>query len=325
MSINLHALRLFAGVVEHGGFSRAAAAMHISQPAVSRAVRELERQVGHPLLERGRPGARGRPTAVPGAGGNGDARGGTRQAGERGVRLTDAGVALLAHARAIVAHERAAEEELRGLGTLERGRLRIGASTTIATYLLPPLVARFHREHPGVALRVTSANTRDIVARLRALEIDVALVEGPVSEEGIEVTLWREDELVLIASPAHPLARRGRVPSGALGDELLIVREPGSGTRDVVSAALRRHGIRPARTLEVGSTEAIKQTVAAGLGVAIVSRAAAADQLRLGTLRVVALEGLVIRRALARLTLAGRPAGATARAFEALLAGERGP
>ena len=292
MAINLHALRLLAGVVEHGGFSRAAEAMHISQPAVSRAVRELERQVGHPLLER---------------------------TGGRGIRLTSAGAGLVAHARAIFAHERAAEEELRGVGALERGRLRIGASTTIATYLLPPLIARFHRAHPGVELRVASANTRDIIARLRALTIDVALVEGPVAEADIRVTPWREDELVVIAAPTHPLARRAVASPGALRDTLMIVREPGSGTRDVVRAALRASGIRPARTLEVGSTEAIKQTVAAGLGVAIVSHAAAADQLRLGTLRVVSVDGLAIRRTLSRLALVGRPAGAATRAFEAML------
>lgn len=292
--MNLNALRLFAAVVEHHGFSRAADAVHVSQPAVSKAVRELERKAGVPLLERG-----GR--------------------GVRGVRLTEAGVALYARARRIFSEERAAEEELRAQRGVELGTLRIGASTTIATYLLPELLAAFDRLHPGVELLVASLNTRAVVERLLEYELDVALVEGPVGAAGVEVLPWREDRLVVIAAAAHRLVGRG-VEASELARERLLVREPGSGTRAVGEAALGALGVEPARTLELGSTEAIKRAVAAGLGVAIVSRAALDAELELGTLAMLDVEGLEIRRPLSRLSLSGRPPSRAARVFEALLA-----
>jgi molybdate transport repressor ModE-like protein len=292
--MNLNALRLFAAVVEHGGFSRAAEAVHVSQPAVSKAVGELERKAGVPLLERG-------------------GRGG------RGVRLTEAGEALYARARRIFSEERAAEEELRARRGVELGTLRIGASTTIATYLLPELLATFDRRHPGVELRVASLNTRAVVERLLAYELDVALVEGPVRATGVEVSRWREDQLEVIAPAAHRLAGRRGVEAAELAAERFLVREPGSGTRAVSEAALAALGVAPARTLELGSTEAIKRAVAAGLGVAIVSRAALEVELDLGTLSVLAVEGVEITRPLSRLWLSGRPPSRAARAFEALL------
>ncbi|MGE5230380.1 MAG: LysR substrate-binding domain-containing protein, partial [Deltaproteobacteria bacterium] len=200
--------------------------------------------------------------------------------------------------------------------------LRIGASTTIATYLLPPLLGRFAARHPGADVRLTSANTRDIVRRLQGYELDVALVEGPVAGEGIAVTPWREDVLVLIAPPRHPLAGRS-VAWTRVARERLLVREPGSGTAEVVAAALAARGLRAGRTVELGSTEAIKQAVAAGLGLAFVSREAAADQFALGTVALVTVRGLSIRRMLARIALAGRRPSAMARAFDEV-AGELG-
>ncbi|HEV2641348.1 MAG TPA: LysR substrate-binding domain-containing protein, partial [Candidatus Elarobacter sp.] len=181
--MNLHHLRVFAAVAEHGGFSRAAAALRLSQPAVSKTVQELEREVGLPLFDRV----------------------------GRTPRLTDAGSALFARARELFGVERVAEEELRALRGLERGSLRVGASTTVATYLLPPLIARFHSAHPGVRLAMTSANTRAIVRQLLERRVDVALVEGPVSHERLDVIAWREDELVVIVPPDHPLLARRRV------------------------------------------------------------------------------------------------------------------
>lgn len=290
--MNLNALRIFAAVVEHRGFTSAAKAIHVSQPAVSKSVRDLERRAGLPLVERG----------------------------GRGVRLTEAGEVLYDHARRIFALERSAEEELRARRGVEAGALRVGASTTIATYLLPPLLARFARAHPAVELRVTSANTRGVTRALLAYELDVALVEGPVAAEGVVVAPWRADELVIVAAPDHPLAGRGGVTAADIAAERFLVREPGSGTRAVVEAALASASIVPRRTVELGSTEAIKEAVAAGLGIAAVSRAALADELALGKLRVVPVAGVEIRRELTILSLAGRPATPAARAFAQLLA-----
>ncbi len=295
MSLNLHALRVFAAVVDAGGFSRAAARLRLSQPAVSKAVAVLEREAGVPLLERG----------------------------ARGIRLTEAGAALHDRARELFAVERTAEEELRALRGLERGVLRVGASTTIATYLLPPLLGAFQAAHPGVAIRVTSANTRAIARALLQRRLDVALVEGPIGDAPILVEHWREDELAVIAPPAHRFAAAGRrIAPASLAAEPFIGRERGSGTREVAARALAEHGVTPAVVLTLASTEAVKQAVAAGLGLAIVSRAAAADQLALGRIVEVKVRGLELRRAFTLLRIPGRAPSAAGRAFEELLQGE---
>ena len=291
MAINLHYLRVFAAVADHRGFTRAAAHLRLSQPAVSKAVRGLEREIGVPLFERG----------------------------ARGIRLTDAGDALHARARELFAVERTAEEELRALRGLEGGTLRVGASTTIATYLLPRLLGDFRARHPAVELRVMTANTRAVARRLLQRRLDVALVEGPVVHPRIDVQPWRDDELVVLAAAAHPLARQTSVPTRALHGVPFVARERGSGTRRVAVAALRAVGVEPEWTLTLGSTEAVKQAAAAGLGLAVVSALAAADLLALGKLRRVSVDGLTIRRTLTRLRLRDHAPSAAARAFDDLL------
>lgn len=295
MALNLHLLRLFAAVAEHGGFSRAAAALHLSQPAVSKGIREFEGQVGAVLLDRG--------------------------AG--GVRPTEVGRRLLVQAQALFAAERAAEEELHAFRGLQRGTLSIGASTTIATYLLPPLLGAFYRAHPAVELRLTSANTRRIAELLLVRELDIALVEGPTHEFNLVARPWRHEEMALIAAPGHRLA--GLPPDAvlhALQDEIFLIREPGSGTREVVAAALASRAIQPRHLIEIGSTEAIKQMVAAGFGVAIVSAAAAADQIALGRVAVLRPARFSLNRPLFRLSLSGRLPSAAAIAFNRLLDAE---
>jgi DNA-binding transcriptional LysR family regulator len=287
MAINLHHLRVFASVAEQRGFSRAAAALHLSQPAVSKAVRQLEREVGVPLVER---------------------------AG-RASHLTAAGERLAARARELFGVEATAEEELRALRGLEAGSLRVGASTTIATYLLPPILASFHDEHPAIALRLVSANTRAITRSLLERRLDIALVEGPVEHPRIEARRWRSDELVLIAPPDHRLVARGKVRAHDLLTERFVVREQGSGTREVAERALSQHGVHPSIALQLGSTEAVKQAVAAGLGLAIVSRYAAADQLALGRIALLRLRDVELGRALTELRLKGRTPSAPAAEF----------
>src|SRR5258708_2476736 len=180
MPLNLHLLRLFAAVARHRSFSRAAEILRVSQPAVSKGVREFEAQIGSRLLERG---------------------------GPDGVRMTEAGGLLMRHAAALFAAERAAEEELAALRGLARGSLSVGASTSVATYQLPALLGAFHRRHPGLELRLTSGNTRAIAELLSARELDIALVEGPVHDAGIEVLPWCEEAMVIIAAPDTRLAR----------------------------------------------------------------------------------------------------------------------
>lgn len=287
MPLNLNALRTFLVVVETGSFSRGAQAAHITQPAVTKAIQELEKQVGVPLLERG----------------------------AHGVRLTEAGEKLQEHARHLFATERAAEEDLAAYRGIRGGTLRIGASLTIANYYLPTLVARFHEKYPDLQLRLMSHNTQTIEQLLLDYKIDIGLVEGPVHHERIETQPWHEDELVVVAASNHPLTRHKSLAAADLNDALWVVREPGSGTREVIEAALQERHLRWNHTLEINSTAAIKQTVASGLGLTMVSRHAAADQIALGKLRILPVADLTVTRTLNCLQLKNRSFSVAARAF----------
>lgn len=291
MALNLHHLRLFSRVAELGGFSRAAASLRLSQPAVSKSVRELERELQTTLID--------------------------RTAGS--LRLTDAGAALFTRARELFAVERAAEEEQRRLRGLEGGVLRIGASTTVATYLLPRYLARFRDAHADVRLRLFTANTRTVARALVERRVEIALVEGPVDDARLEVVPWRTDALVVIAPPDHPLAKQRRVSSADLASVPFIVRERGSGTRQVAEEALAALGVTLRVVLHLSSTEEIKQAVAAGLGLAIVSRSAIDDQIALGRIVVLAVSGLSFPRDFSELRFAGHTLSPAAAAFRSLL------
>ena len=295
MALNLHLLRLFAAVAEHGSFSRAADALHISQPAISRGVREFEAQTGARLLDRQ----------------------------PRGVVPTEAGRALLRHAKTLFTAERAAEEDLAAWRGLERGTLTVGASTTVATWYLPSLLAAFHAAHPAITLALRTANTASVAAMLLARELDVALVEGPVDQSGLVVQAWRQDPMVMVASASQPLAALSRpLVAGDLAGVTMVVREPGSGTRDVALAAMEAAWITPRAVLEAGSTEMIRQMVMAGLGVAIVPEAAVHDQIAAGRLVALRMAGLSASRTLSRLSLPDRQPSAAAAAFQRLLDGQ---
>jgi len=214
--------------------------------------------------------------------------------------------------------ERDAEDALRAQKSLDGTTLRIGASTTISTYVLPPILARFRAKFPGVRFCLWRENTRRIEERLLAFELDVALVEGPPHSPKIEPTFWRDEELVLVCAPSHPLAEQKTVSWDELRACEWLVRERGSGTREVVESALGAHALPPENALEIGGAETLKQSVAAGLGLAIVSREAASDQLALHKLVTLSLSGFTLRRLFFWLHLPGRPRSPGARAFEGM-------
>lgn len=296
MNLNLHLLRLFVAVIEHRSFSRAAEALHISQPAVSRGVRAFEEQVGNRLLDRG----------------------------PDGIAPTEAGRILLRHAMPLFAAERAAAEDLAALRGLSAGSLRIGASTTIATWYLPRLLAAYHRAHPDVSLRLSAANTQEIADRLVNRDLDLALVEGPIAHPSIAVRPWKRDHLVWVVAAGHALAQTGALLSpDCLQGQVIVVREPGSGTRDVGLAALQEHDITPRAMMEVGDTAAIKQVVVAGIGIALLSEAAVRPQLALGELAILPIRDFSVTRWLSRLSLSGRQPSAAAAMFEAMLDAEQ--
>lgn len=280
VTLNLHLLRIYVAVLDHGSFTRAAEALTMSQSAVSRAVQELERQLNTVLLERR----------------------------ARGVAPTEAGLILGEHARRIFAHERLAIEALKELRGLQRGRLAIGASSTIGIYLLPQMLGIYHRRYPGIELFLDIGNTQQVLEHLLTYRIDVAYVEGPVDpHEQLEVVPWRNDELVVIAPPDHPLSRRAHVSCAELNGAPFILREPGSGTREVMEQALAARGIAIQPVMELGSTEAVKQAVSAGLGLSMVSRVTIQSEVIARKLEVLNIPDLVVQRQLSRVRLSDRP------------------
>lgn len=294
MSLNLHLLRIFFTVVRTGSFSRAAELLNVSQPAISRSVRDFELQVGCRLLDRS----------------------------PKGVTPTSEGLALSQHAEVLFAVERAAEEELVTLRGRQNGSLRVGASTTIAKYTIARYLGAFHRANPKIDLHLVSANTQNIVEQMSRQDIDIALVEGRIDDKLLIARPWRTDTMKLVVAPNHLLARAAApIDPKFLENEVLIVREPGSGSREVVTQALSDHGVEPARTLEIDSIEAIKQMVAIGVGVSILSTVSVRDQVQLGHLKVVEMHGVSIERTFWQLKFPGHPTSPAARIFERMLYG----
>jgi LysR family transcriptional regulator, transcriptional activator of the cysJI operon len=265
-------LTVFRIVAERQSFSSAAEVLHVSQPAVTAHVKALEEALGVRLFERTNAGA----------------------------RLTKAGERLHSYAREV---NRLTQETLREIGSMSgetRGRLCVGASTTIAQYLLPRLLAGFLEVHPRIELSVLSANTEKIVAQVVARKMDLGLIEGPPGTSELRLENFVQDEIAVIVPAEHPFAGRrdGETTIAELAAEPLLLRETGSGTRRVVEDALRKAGValRSLRiVMELDSTEAIKSGVEAGLGVAFVSRWAL-RQSQSQNIRAIHVKGLEIYR-----------------------------
>jgi DNA-binding transcriptional LysR family regulator len=298
MAINLAHLAVFHAVASEGSVSRGAERLMVSQPAVSKQLRQLERSLGASLFDR-----------LP-----------------KGVRPTAAGELLAGYARRIFALEAEAAEALAELRGMRRGSISVGASTTIGVYLLPEIFVRYRRAYPDVRMHMEVANSEVIRRRLVEGAIDVGLTEGIVEGDELDSTVFLRDELVPIAAPGHPLARRKRpVPAATLCREPFVVRETGSGTKSVVERALAERGLSVTPVMSLGSTEAIKRAVAAGVGVAIVSRLTVQQELQLGRLVVLRVPDLPINRPLHRLTLRGRQPSQAVAAFMKMLAGALPP
>jgi DNA-binding transcriptional LysR family regulator len=285
--MNLNHLAIFHAVVQTGSMTGGAKRLDISQPAVSKQVQELEHFLGVHLFDR---------------------------IGRR-VHLSQAGEVLADYARRLFALVQDAEEAMVDVRAAGRGRLMIGASTTIGTYLLPGVVAEFWRRHPKVELLVQVENTEQIHRRLARHELDIGLTEGFVEEEELDAEVFHQDELVMIAAPSHRLASQLRVPRSALRDEPFILREPGAGTRAVEERTVARLKLPVRVVMALGSTEAIKRVVAEGVGLAIVSRLAVGAECAAGTLVILPVAGLRIARPLHLVRRKGRRDGPALQAF----------
>ena len=292
--MNLAHLSIFRAVAEEGSVSRGADRLMVSQPAVSKQLAQFERSLGVRLLDR-----------LP-----------------RGVRLTQAGELLLVYAQRIFSIEeqaRVAIDELRGL---KRGQLRIGASPTTGTYLLPDVLVSFRRAFPQIQTRLGISRSADVERQLLNGELDLGITETFSGEQQVQATVFRTDELVPIASRTHPLARKRRVPAAVFCRERFIVRDTGSETKSFVERALDAKGLTIKPAYSLGSTEAIKCAVAAGLGVAIVSRLAIGLEVQARRLAAVRVTGLTIRRPLYLLRVRGTQPSKATEAFIKLLRSE---
>jgi DNA-binding transcriptional LysR family regulator len=267
MQITLRQLRIFESVARHSSMSRAAEELHLTQPAVSMQMKQLEEQIGVPLLE---------------------------QKGRR-LYLTEAGQELRGHAQRFTAQTielQSAMDQFRGV---ERGLLRIAVVST-ANYFLPPLIAAYTERYPGVRISLQVANRETVLAALADHRTDIAITGEPPEGVDLEAQQFMDNPLVMIAHPSHRLAGLSQVSLARLREERLVVREPGSGTRAATERHFTEHKVDYLFGCELSSNEAIKQAVQAGLGLGVVSLQTIELELETKRLAVLPVESFPIVR-----------------------------
>ena len=260
MVLSLRQLEIFEKIASTGSVTRAGEELLLTQSAVSMALSQLEQLSSVPLFER---------------------------SGRR-LLLNDAGRQLLQEAREILQAVKRVEQQLQGDTGELVGELLIGGSTTIANYLLPSLLGAFARKYPHTGVQLTVGNTQQVADLLAVGQLDIAFVEGPCHNRDLVAVHWRDDELVVVAGAEHPWGKDQHVTSEQLAAAPWIMREKGSGTREIFEDAMERTGISYRIALEFGHTEAIKNGVVAGLGVSCLSRIAVDRELEYGRLVEVA-------------------------------------
>jgi DNA-binding transcriptional LysR family regulator len=292
--MTLRQLQVFLAVAREKSFSLAARKIHSSQPTMSEHVAELEVELGKKLFFR-----RGREVA-----------------------LTEAGRVFEQYVASAVLAVEGARQAVNDLDGLTHGSLMVGASTTPGIYVMPAIIAAFRRRHPGVELRLQIANSRVIEERVKARELDLGVVGGHAVGPGEEcLAAGLPDELILVVPPDHAWAKRRDIAPQALAGEPLLMREEGSATRSLTERALQRAGVRFQVTLELDHTEAIKQAVMVGLGVAFISIYAVRGELETRRLHALRLKGIRMQRHFHVLHHEARRLTASARAFMEVLAG----
>jgi molybdate transport repressor ModE-like protein len=285
-------MRLLIEIERLGSLSAAAQAIGIGQPSASQHLRLLEAAAGQRLVER-----------------NG-----------RGSRLTEAGRVLAARTAQALSSLDAADEELAALAGLQTGTIRLGASTAPGVYVLPEALGCFRRDYPGVTIDVEIAASGEILRRLAAGRVQLAVVGAQAADERIELEPFLEDEIFGIAKPGTLPLRQGALDPKRIGSLLLLCREPDSSSRQLVEEELRAIGVHPAGVWELGSSEATKRAAREGLGIAFVSRYAVAEEIARGELESFRLAGRPpLRRAFSIARVAGRPLSPAERSFKETL------
>jgi DNA-binding transcriptional LysR family regulator len=285
-AVTVKQLRAFCAAARHSSFARAADELHLTPPAVTMQIKELESVVGLPLFDRG----------------------------ARTVALTMSGEYMLVYARRVLATLKEAEDAMARLRGAETGRVSIGMVST-AKYFLPRLLARFRAQHRGVEMRLTVGNREQLVQQLHDNDVDLAVMGRPPRELDTRAEPFAAHPHGVVASPEHPLARRREIPPSALGEEEFIVREPGSGTRAAMEHFFREQHLAPPQVMEMASNETIKQAVIANMGLAFLSLHTCGLEIGTGQLAVLDIDGLPIVRRWHIVNVRGKPLSPAAEAL----------
>ncbi len=287
--MNLQNLRVFLKVAELEHITRASEELHLSQPAVTKTIQSLEHEVGLGLVER---------------------------QGRR-IVLTHAGRVLQSYAYQIFVLEREMEDALAALRDVDRGEVTLAANTTAGVYLLPPIVARFRLRYPQVTLHISILNSQEIVDETLNWSLDFGLVEGDASTlpPELKVEIFAYDELVLVVAPKHPWSELPSLKPELLGEGTLLLREQGSGIREVIEQGLLCHGVQIHPLLTLTDNEAIKHMVMSGVGAAIISSLSVQRELANGDLVRVPIADVDLRPQLSLIQRGDKQLSQAAQAF----------
>lgn len=271
MPLNYHQLHIFYLVAEQGSFSAAAQALHMTQPAVTMQIQSLEDHFGSKLLIRS----------------------------TKKMELTEAGRALLPYAKDAIELMRNTEEAMAAFATKLQGRLQLGASLTIGEYVLPRLLGPFGRQYPNISIALKVMNTAQIMDEIAGHHLNFGLVEAPIHHPDMISEPVMADELKLIVPAGHPLTLQEKITLDEVVTYPFVLREKGSGTRQVMETELIRLGFQPERldtSMELGSTGAVKSAVEAGLGITIISPSSVKHERELGLVEVLDIKDARFKR-----------------------------
>lgn len=267
MNVSLRQLRVFETVARLSSYTRAAAELHLTQPAVSMQVRQLEDEVGLPLFEK---------------------------LGKH-ISLTEAGREIFHYSRGIGRSLQEMEDVVESLKGVSRGRLNIAVASTV-NYFAPRLLAVFHQRYPGIGLQLDVTNRERLVHQLQANAVDMVLMGQPPPGVDVESEIFMDNPLVVIAPPGHPFVGEQPIGIRRLAEEVFVMREPGSGTRQAMERFFAEHGVTIRHGMRMTRNEAIKQAVRAGLGLSVVSVHTVELELEAKRLVILEVEGFPLER-----------------------------
>ncbi len=293
MHLTLRQLQCFSAVARNLSYTKAADELHLTQPAVSMQIRQLEQQAGLALTE---------------------------QLGKQ-VHLTEAGEEVFRYARSILQQVDEMDHVLDKLKGFAGGRLRIAAIAS-ANYFAPRLLGTFHQRFPDVNVSIETTNQAAVVKLVSENEVDMAIMGQPPGESHLEALEFMDNPLVIVAPPGHRLAARKRIALKELEKEVFLIREPGSGTRGAMQRFFRQQKLKLTTGMEMGSLSGIKQGVQAGLGLGLLPRGAVQVELGLGNLVELKVKGLPIQRHWYVVLHKGKRLSVAAEEFKSLLTDE---